>query len=324
MQKIGSYYNWSKKYSFYIPPKKALFYLTLSILNGLLFERIIFGWDVSPFLTVILKFVFAISCFFISKLTVDDMVIPNRRVVYFIALLVSFISWYTLWAFAMTRFDESSFFFSLFHPFKVLIFFAKVQEYQASPLFPDTMAFFVSIMIIYDDPDFFIRIVCQNCNNYYYGKKLYFPEGESFLEELEQSQPGKYQFIRQRESIIEDNILDEKAHPDAPYTFIKAILYCCDKCHKDYILTISKGTKYCIVENDTSTINTRYTSTKFTQIYIDDITAQILEEKYNKSWQINKDHLIPHEEPNHTINIEEEHQDNTDENTINFNDIHNK
>ena len=201
MQKIGSYYNWSKKYSFYIPPKKALFYLTLSILNGLLFERIIFGWDVSPFLTVILKFVFAISCFFISAFAIDDIIIPNKRVVYFIALLISLISWYTLWALAITRFDESSFFSSLFHPFKVLIFFAKVQEYQASPLFPDTMAFFVSIMIIYDDPDFFIR---------------------------------------------------------------------------------------------------------------------------NKTWKINKDYAVPQEDPNHMINIVEEHQENTDENTINFNDIHNK
>lgn len=288
MSKEGTTYISSNKIGFSISFRKSLWLTFLSMMNGILFGTFILFFDLKGIWLIILKILFAFACVRITEYVVRAMKNRNRKLTYVIAILVSLISWYSMWAMNLCDFEERDYFSSLAHPLNILILFCKVQQYEGAFFLPDALAFFLSIIIVNQDLESVIGLFCENCKSYYQSKELYFFNGESFLNELELSTPGKYHFINSYEADVKENVFDSKVTEDNSYVFISLTLYTCQKCQNDSFISVSKGIKYYELEDEKLEIHTKYEKPILQHIYIDKETADIIEEKYTSAIEKSK------------------------------------
>ena len=282
MSKEGTKYISSNKIGIAISIPKAIWLIFLSMINGLFFGMFIYFFVLKGIWLILLKLVFAYACLLITKSAITAMKNRNRKLTYFIAIFISWISWYSMWAMNLSDFEGTDYFTSLLHPLNMVILFCKVQHYEGAFFLPDTLAFFLSIIILYDNPEDVIGLFCENCKDYYQSKVLYFYDGDSFLRELEQSAPGKYHFITRYDLEMADKFFDNKASEGNPYTYILLTLYTCPKCQKDSFITISKGIKYYEWKDGKLELVTNSEPTEIDHLYIDKNTADIIEEKYQQ------------------------------------------
>lgn len=134
--------------------------------------------------------------------------------------------------------------------------------------------------MIYEDPEYVIGLFCENCKSYYNSKKFFFLDAASFLNELEQSTPGKYYFITKYDTVINDDFFVTLVKEDAPYNYISLELFTCEKCINESLLTIQKVVKYYEIKDDEPRLFTDYEPTEIVNIYIDKETEDIIMEKY--------------------------------------------
>ena len=280
MSKEGTKYISSNKIGVAISIPKSIWLIFLSMINGIIFGTVILYFDLSGFWLLLIKLLFALACVQITGYIVKAMKNRNRRLTYLVALLVSLISWYSMWAMNLCDFEETDYLTALSSPLHMLILFCKVQQYEGAFFLPDTLAFFLSIIMIYEDPEYVIGLFCENCKSYYNSKKLFFFDAASFLNELEQSSPGKYHFITKYDTVINDDFFVTIVKEDTPYNYISLELFTCEKCINESLLTIQKVVKYYEIKDDEPELCTDYEPTEIVNIYIDKETEAIIMEKY--------------------------------------------
>ena len=111
-------------------------------------------------------------------------------------------------------------------------------------------------------------------------RSYFFFDAASFLNELEQSSPGKYHFITKYDTVINDDFFVTIVKEDTPYNYISLELFTCEKCINESLLTIQKVVKYYEIKDDEPELCTDYEPTEIVNIYIDKETEAIIMEKY--------------------------------------------
>jgi hypothetical protein len=284
MSKEGTKYISSNTIGFSISIPKSIWLIFLSMMNGIVFGTVILFFDLSGFWLLAVKILFAFACVQITRYVVKAMKNRNRKLTYVVAILVSLISWYCMWAMNLSDFEEINYVKALSSPLHMLILFCKVQQYEGAFFLPDTLAFFLSIIIVYDNPGDVIGLFCENCKSYYQLKPLFFFDADSFLKELDQSPPGKYHFITKYDTVIADEFFDTIVKEDIPYNYIFLQLFTCEKCPNESLLTIQKVVKrYEIKKDGDSELCTDYVPTDIVHVYIDKETEDIIMEKYKQA-----------------------------------------
>jgi len=283
MSKEGTKYISSNTIGFSISIPKSIWLIFLSMMNGIVFGTVILFFDLNWFWLLAAKIIFAFACVQITGYVVKAMKNRNRKLTYVVAILVSLISWYCMWAMNLSDFEEINYVKALSSPLHILILFCKVQQYEGAFFLPDTLAFFLSIIFVFEDPGDVIGLFCENCKSYYQCQQLFFFEADSFLKELAQSSPGKYHFIKNYDTVIKEEFFDTIVKEDIPYNYISLQLFTCEKCLNESLVTIQKVVKYYEIKDGEQELYTGYEPTEIVHIYIDKETADIVKEKYEQA-----------------------------------------